>query len=103
MRRNKRAPRTATPGVLTCSGSNCADQAATTAFNALWGKRSDHMAHSNTSPSGYARLSHSPLAPASRKKAAIVTLLSWLLAWRPSATLVSDLAVLWMWHGFRRV
>ena len=61
------------------------------------------MTHSNTSPSGYARLSHSPLAPASRTKAAIVTLLTWLLAWRPSVALVLDLLILRLWPSFRRV
>jgi len=64
--------------------------------------RSNLMTHSSTFPSVYARLSRSPLAPASGTKAAIVTLLSWLLAWRSLVVLVLDCLVLRLWPGFRR-
>jgi hypothetical protein len=63
--------------------------------------RSDHVPHSSTFPRAYARLSPSPFAPASQTKAAIVTLLAWLLAWRPSVALALGKIVTHIWRGFR--
>ena len=65
--------------------------------------RSYHRHHCSTSPGVYAHLPHFPLPPASRTKAAIVPLWSWLLAWRPSVALVLGRLVLRMWPDFRRV
>jgi hypothetical protein len=64
--------------------------------------RSNHTTHSSTFPGAYARLSYFPAAPTSRTKAAIVTLLAWLLAWRPAVALVIGRLVLRVWPHFRR-
>jgi hypothetical protein len=60
------------------------------------------MPHSNILPSAYARLSQFPAMHASRTKAALVTLLAWLLAWRPLVALALGRLVLRLWPGFRR-
>jgi hypothetical protein len=64
--------------------------------------RSNHVLYSSTFPSAYARLSYFPAAPASRTEAAIVTLLSWLLAWLSSVALAIGRLVLRVWPNFRR-
>jgi hypothetical protein len=60
------------------------------------------MTHSSTLPGAYAHLSQFSAVPTSRTKAAIVTLLSWLLAWRPSVALALGRLVLRLWPNFRR-
>jgi hypothetical protein len=59
------------------------------------------MSYSSTYPGVYARYTCSA-SFVTRAKAAMVTRLSWLIAWRPAVALALGRLIVRPWPGFRR-